>query len=162
MRLKWKSICFLLLVITVMIPMTGYAEVENKEGNYTIILQRMYISGDASEEIMTKQDIKPTEIVTQYHDWALIYCDDEQYVFLKKINDISPFMKKHGFFGITEDGFFHIYEMSLERKKVIQSFFHVDTKKLEALKREQFKKGIRVHSKKQYMHVIHEMKKYRK
>lgn len=159
MSQMWRNLflCSIVIFIVFLLPLKGYAQEE-----YTIILQRTYMSGDGCEEILSHQHMKPADIMKQYHDWTLVYQDDEEYVFLKKVNDLSPFVKANGFFGITEDGFFHMYGQSSKHKKVIQSFFHVDTKRMETMKREQYKKGVRIHSKHQYFQVIHEMEHYRK
>jgi forespore regulator of the sigma-K checkpoint len=144
---------------------TDNAEMENKayEVNgpltVTVILERLYLDGEVSEEIVEETIWSMEDFWAQYEDWQLVHQDEEQIVFQQQIDDISPLLKSNGYFGITEDGILTIYEgKPRESTKVIQSFFQIDIKKLESHQHNQLKEGIRVSSKDHYVDIIETFK----
>jgi forespore regulator of the sigma-K checkpoint len=129
----------------------------------TIILERMYLDGEVSEEIREEAVTSMKEIWKKYKGWQLVNMDDEQIVFQKNMNDISPLAKANGYFGMTEDGTLSIFEGKPdESSRVIQSFFQIDVEKLESHQHEKLKKGIRVHSKANYERVLETYKSFYK
>ncbi|WP_374058287.1 BofC C-terminal domain-containing protein [Thermaerobacillus caldiproteolyticus] len=120
-----------------------------------VILERMYLDGEVSEEIREETVVSMKDIWKKYEGWQLVDMDDEQIVFQKTINDISPLLKANGYFGLTKNGTLSIFEGKPNKSsRVIQSFFQIDIKKLESRQHEQLKKGIRVISKSQYKDII--------
>nr|WP_245934798.1 intercompartmental signaling factor BofC [Anoxybacillus vitaminiphilus] len=120
-----------------------------------IILERIYLDGEVSEEITEETVVSMKDIWKKYKGWQLVDMDDEQIVFQKSVNDISALSKANGYFGLTKDGTLSIFEgKPNESSRVIQSFFQIDIKKLESRQREQLKKGIRVVSKTRYKDII--------
>jgi len=121
----------------------------------TILLERMYLDGQVSEEIRKETVTSMHEIWKKYSDWQLVDLDDKQVVFQKTINDISPLAKANGYFGLTKDGTLSIFEgKPTPSSRIIQSFFQIDVKKLESRKQQQLKKGIRVVSKARYEDIL--------
>ncbi|MCL6587538.1 MAG: intercompartmental signaling factor BofC [Anoxybacillus sp.] len=121
----------------------------------TILLERMYLDGQVSEEIRKETVTSMHEIWKKYSDWQLVDFDDKQIVFQKAINDISPLAKANGYFGLTKDGTLSIFEgKPTPSSRIIQSFFQIDVKKLESRKQQQLKKGIRVVSKARYEDIL--------
>ncbi|MBE4908120.1 intercompartmental signaling factor BofC [Bacillus luteolus] len=125
----------------------------------TVILERLYLDGEVSEEIVEETIWSMEDFWAQYEDWQLVHQDEEQIVFQQQIDDISPLLKSNGYFGITDDGILTIYEgKPKESTKVIQSFFQIDVKKLESHQHTRLKEGIRVSSKDHYEDIIETFK----
>ncbi|QOR65670.1 intercompartmental signaling factor BofC [Cytobacillus suaedae] len=125
----------------------------------TVILERLYLDGEVSEEIVEETIWSMEDFWAQYEDWQLVHQDEEQIVFQQQIDDISPLLKSNGYFGITEEGILTIYEgKPKESTKVIQSFFQIDVKKLESHQHTRLKEGIRVSSKDHYEDIIETFK----
>ncbi|BDG46330.1 intercompartmental signaling factor BofC [Parageobacillus sp. KH3-4] len=121
----------------------------------TIVLERQYLDGEVSEETKEETVVSMKDIWKKYKGWQLVNMDDETLVFRKTVNDISPLLKTNGYFGITEDGTLSIFEgKPAHSKRIIQSFFQIDVKKLESRQHKQLKQGIRVVSKSQYQDII--------
>jgi forespore regulator of the sigma-K checkpoint len=128
---------------------------ESNEVKMNIILERIYLDGEVSEEITEETVVSMRDIWKKYKGWQLVDMDDEQIVFQKLVNDISPLAKANGYFGLTKDGTLSIFEgKPNQSSRVIQSFFQIDIKKLESHQHEQLKKGIRVVSKSRYKDII--------
>ncbi len=120
----------------------------------TVILETVYMDGEVSEEIREETVASMKDIWNEYKDWYLIDMDDEQIVFQRYVDDLSP-LTKAGYFGLTKDGTLSIFEGKPgESSRVIQSFFQIDVKKLESHEQEKLKKGISVRSKRNYKRVI--------
>lgn len=120
----------------------------------TVILETVYMDGEVSEEIREETVASMKDIWNKYKEWHLINMDDEQIVFQRYVDDLSP-LTKAGYFGLTKDGTLSIFEGKPgESSRVIQSFFQIDVKKLESHEQEKLKKGISVRSKRNYKRVI--------
>lgn len=120
----------------------------------TVILETVYMDGEVSEEIREETVTSMKDIWNKYKEWYLINMDDEQIVFQRYVDDLSP-LTKAGYFGLTKDGTLSIFEGKPgESSRVIQSFFQIDVKKLESHEQEKLKKGISVRSKRNYKRVI--------
>ncbi|THE15323.1 regulator [Bacillus timonensis] len=127
----------------------------------TVILERVYVDGEVSEEILKETILSMEDFWAQYEDWNLVHQDEEQVVFQQRIDDISPLLKTNGYFGLTEDGILSIFNgKPAESDKVIQSFFQIDVEKLESYQHDLLKKGIKIGSKDEYINVIETYKTY--
>ncbi len=127
----------------------------------TVILERVYVDGEVSEEIIKETILSMEDFWAQYEDWNLVHQDDTQVVFQQRIDDISPLLKTNGYFGITEDGILSIFNGKPdESEKVIQSFFQIDVEKLESYQHDLLKKGIKIGTKDEYINVIETYKTY--
>jgi forespore regulator of the sigma-K checkpoint len=143
------------LTASISLAAASIAYAEAPPVQMTVILERLYLDGEVSEEIKTETVTSMKEIWEKYKGWQLVDMDDEQMVFQKSIHDISPLLKANGYFGLTKDGTLSIFEgKPSESSRVIQSFFQLDIKKLESSQQKQLKKGIRVKSKARYQNII--------
>ncbi|MCV5466885.1 intercompartmental signaling factor BofC, partial [Escherichia coli] len=76
----------------------------------TILLERMYVDGEVSEEIFTEKVADLEKFLQQYKEWQLVDRDDVQIVLQKKVDDISPLLKTSGYFGVSEEGILQIFK----------------------------------------------------
>lgn len=127
-----------------------------------VILQRKYLDGEVSEEIIHEKVATIDEIVEMFSDWQLLDHNNDSVVFLRKVDDISPLLKTNGYFGITGDGTFSIFNGRPNSNDVIQSFFQIDVEKLESHKHDELIEGIRIESKDQYLEVLKIFETYSK
>lgn len=123
-----------------------------------VILQRHYLDGEISEEIVKETIWSMEDFWAEYRNWQLIDQQEGQMVFRQNLDDISPLMKADGYFGISEDGVLTIYKGKPGSEEVIQSFFQIDVSKLETRQQEELKQGIPVVSKDHYQRVIESFK----
>src|SRR4051794_31870583 len=86
-------------------PMDSDQKEEKTEPvNVTVILERVYLDGEVSQEVVHETCWSMENFWAKYDQWQLIDSDESAMVFRKQVNDISPLLKANGFFGITEDG----------------------------------------------------------
>jgi len=128
----------------------------------TVILERMYVDGEISQELVVETIWSLENFWAKYDEWQLIEMDKDTIVFRKQIDDISPLLKANGYFGITDEGVFTIFNGRPKRSVIIQSFFQIDLGKLESKKWEELKRGIPIKTKQQYVEVIDTFKVYSK
>ncbi len=126
----------------------------------TVILERVYLDGEISEEKVEETVRSMEDLMNRYDEWQFIRMNEETVVFQQYIDDISPLLKANGYFGLTEDGVLTIFNGRPDESKIIQSFFQIDVGKLESRKRLQLKKGIPIKTKDQYEKVIEAFKPY--
>ncbi|KAA0549567.1 Forespore regulator of the sigma-K checkpoint, BofC [Bacillus sp. BGMRC 2118] len=126
----------------------------------TLILERIYLDGEVSEEIKEVSIQSMEDFMEEYSSWQMIDQNDEQMVFQKNIDDISPLLKANGYFGITKNGVLTIFNGKPATDKVIQSFFQIDVKKLESHQHEELRKGIPIQSKDKYVEVLEVFKPF--
>lgn len=128
----------------------------------TVILERIYLDGEISEEIVEETILSMEDFWAEYADWNLVDQDETQVVFQQKVDDISPLLKINGYFGISEEGILNIYEGKPSDQKIIQSFFQINTKELKSHQQLELKKGIPILSSDRYKEVLKMYKKYAK
>lgn len=127
----------------------------------TVILEKKYIDGEISEEVVNETVWSMEDLWNMYTGWQVIQQDDKQIVISKNVNDISPLSKANGYFGITNDGTLTIFEgKPHQSSKIIQSFFQIDLGRLESSDQKLLKKGIPVQSKDHFEKVIETFKAY--
>lgn len=126
----------------------------------TVILERLYVDGELSQETTKEMIWSLEEFWAKYDKWQLIEMKENMMVFRIYIDDISPLLKANGYFGITDEGVFTIFNGRPKQTNIIQSFFQIDLGKLESNKWEELKKGIPIKTKEQYVHVIETFKPY--
>ncbi|MCM3596371.1 intercompartmental signaling factor BofC [Metabacillus idriensis] len=127
----------------------------------TVVLERIYLDGEISEEVKNETILAMEDFWAKYEDWQLIDQDDHQIIFQKEVDDISPLLKANGYFGISSEGVFSIFNGKPDdASEIIQSFFQIDVKKLETRKHDELRQGIRIESKDQYLKVIQSYKAY--
>lgn len=125
-----------------------------------VILETIYLDGEVSEEIVEETIWSMEDFWADYEGWTLVNLDDSQIVFQQNINDISPFLKLNGYFGLSEEGILSIFNGKPAEENVIQSFFHINTDKLESHQHVQLKQGITVLTREKYEEVIKTFKQY--
>lgn len=164
-------LAFLTILISVALSsifVTATASAENRENpqevtgpmERQVILQRVYMDGEMSEETLTVKILAMEDFWASYRDWQLIDQNEERVIFQKKENDISPLLKANGFFGITQDGTLSIFNGKPEDSHIIHSFFQIDIGKLETYKQRELLKGIPILNKNRYEQVIEAYKPY--
>lgn len=123
-----------------------------------IVLKRTYLTGET--EVETREEVigSSDELQERYEGWTLTNKKGNEYTFETRINDISPACKNNGYFGINEKGELSLFEGVPEKEKVIQTFFRLDTEKIEShLPNEELtmlKRGIRVKDVVEYNSVL--------
>lgn len=127
-----------------------------------VILERVYLDGEISEEILEETILSMEDFWAEYAEWNLVDQNEAQVVFQQKIDDISPLLKINGYFGISDEGILNIYEGKPSEEKVIQSFFQINMKKLKSHQQQQLENGIPVLSRDRYEQVLKMYKKYAK
>ncbi|MCM3568419.1 intercompartmental signaling factor BofC [Neobacillus mesonae] len=125
-----------------------------------VILERVYLDGEVSQEIVHEQCWSMENFWAKYDSWTLKHREESTMVFSKQMDDISPLLKANGYFGITEDGVLTIFNGRPGSSKIIQSFFQIDMKKLESHKQEQLLQGIPIKTKDHYVKVLETFKHY--
>ncbi|MEH7442309.1 intercompartmental signaling factor BofC [Bacillus sp. JJ1122] len=125
-----------------------------------IILQRVYLDGEMSEEGVMETIWSMEDFWAKYDDWQLIDMEKNKAVFRQDIDDISPLLKANGYFGLSEEGVLTIFNGRPDGSNIIQSFFQIDLGRLESFKRDQLKKGIPIKNKQCYEEVLETFKPY--
>lgn len=125
-----------------------------------VVLQRVYLDGEMSEETHTESILAMEDFWVEYAGWQLVDQNNEEIILKKNESDISPLLKSNGFFGISEDGTFSIFNGKPEEQKIIQSFFHIDIEQLEVKIQEELVQGIPILNKNQYEKVLEVYKSY--
>ncbi|OLO36477.1 hypothetical protein BTR23_15545 [Alkalihalophilus pseudofirmus] len=123
-------------------------------------LERVYLDGEISEEIVEETIWSMEDFWAFYDDWLLIDQNEQEVHFIQEIDDISPLLKINGYFGISDEGVLNIYEGKPDEKRIIQSFFQINTKKLKSHHESELKNGIPVMSRENYQEVLKTFKKY--
>jgi len=137
--------------------MLAQVQVEAAPVEKMVILQRMYVDGEMSEE--TKVETMD-DFWQKYSGWELIEQNEKEIILRKQENDLSPLLKSNGFFGVTVDGKLSIYYGKPDQDQIIHSFFQMDVGKLEVYQHAQLLKGIPIKTKEQYEQVITAYKAY--
>ena len=128
--------------------------------NLTVILERVYLDGEVSQELVHETCWSMETFWAKYDQWQLTDTNKSTYVFRKKVDDISPLLKANGFFGVTEDGVLTIFNGRPGQSRIIQSFFQIDIRRLESKKQEELFQGIPIKSKDHYVEVLETFEPY--
>ncbi|WP_286183253.1 intercompartmental signaling factor BofC [Bacillus sp. ISL-55] len=126
----------------------------------TIILQRVYLDGEMSEERIEETIWSMEDFWAKYDEWQLVDMEANKAVFRLKYDDISPLLKANGYFGLSDEGVLTIFNGRPDGSNIIQSFFQIDLGRLESIKRDQLKKGIPIRNKQCYEEVLETFKPY--
>ena len=135
-------------------------QVEASAVDKRVILQRVYVDGEISEESRVETIGAMADFWQKYAEWELIEQNDEEIILRKQENDLSPLLKANGFFGVTVDGKLSIYYGKPDQDQIIHSFFQMDVGKLEVYQHAELLKGIPIKTKEQYEQVITAYKAY--
>ncbi len=153
---------FLLVVQSRAFAETGSNEEWNEPVTVDVLLKCLYMDGEISEETVTETIYSMENFWAKYEDWQFVGMENDQMIFQKKAEDISPLLKANGYFGVTEDGILTIFNGKPYKSHIIQSFFQIDVGKLESTKREELIKGIPIKTKDRYVEVLETFKTYSK
>ncbi|MFA9557194.1 BofC C-terminal domain-containing protein [Evansella sp. AB-rgal1] len=125
-----------------------------------VILQRHYLDGEVSEEVVEETIWSMEDFWAFYGEWQLVDQLEGKVIFKQDTNDISPLLKMNGYFGLSEDGFLNIYNGKPMDNEVIQSFFQVNTSRLKSHLHRELLEGIPVSTKDHYLEVIKMFEEY--
>jgi forespore regulator of the sigma-K checkpoint len=154
-------LCFITALFVCIILFAENAKAAVNEEEFTVFLERVYVDGVVSQEVIRHVGHPRQEILDNYGQCRLVKETEDELVLRAYIDDISPLLKTNGYFGISVGNILSIYEGKPNHStKVIQSFFQIDVEKLESYHREELKKGIRVHSKDEYVSLMNFFKDY--
>ncbi|KAB2338692.1 regulator [Cytobacillus depressus] len=180
MRNKWAFVIFALCLAGLFpfqlnplhVWMNGKTALANSEVDYkervndpitiNVVLERMYMDGEVSQEWLTEEIWSMENFWAKYEEWQLIDMDEDQAIFRKYMDDISPLLKANGYFGITDEGVLTIFNGKPQKMNIIQSFFQIDIGRLESKKCEELKEGIPIKTKEQYVEVLETFQSYSK
>jgi forespore regulator of the sigma-K checkpoint len=125
-----------------------------------VVLRRLYLEGEISEEIRTETIWSMEDFWAKYENWQLVDQQEGSITFQKKVEDISPLLKVNGHFGIDKNGILTLYKGNPSEQEAIQSFFQINIKKLESNLRQELEEGIVILNKDRFHEVIQVMKRY--
>lgn len=123
-----------------------------------LTLQKTFVCGTEAEEKVTKMVPSLDQIYLDYQDWELVSQQENHFVFKKWVHDLAPVCRENGYFGLTENGILTLFEGPPKEAKVIQTFFQIDTNKLESALPQNdltlLKQGIRIHDLAEYNSIL--------
>ncbi|WP_078552655.1 intercompartmental signaling factor BofC [Bacillus alkalicellulosilyticus] len=125
-----------------------------------VVLERVYLDGEISEEVVQETIWSMEDFWAFYADWTLLDQNESRVTFQQEVNDISPLLKINGYFGISEEGILNIYDGHPNHEKVIQSFFQINTNKLQSHQHHELKEGIPVLSRENFQEVLKTFERY--
>lgn len=142
----------------------GYRMIESSKGREAsrqavdVLLQRTYLCGKTEEETRREFVSSSKELTERYSGWTLVSNEQNKYTFRQDVDALAPGCEGRAYFGISEHGDLTLFDGLPKEGKVMQTFFQIDTKKLEAtLPKEELallRKGIRVHDKAEYHSIL--------
>lgn len=160
---KYASLLFVIfvfLLLTMIDPFATLANDEYEAKTVQVKLERVYLDGEISEEILTETIYSLEDLFALYDGWVVVEEKEDMIHLRKEIDDISPLLKINGYFGISGDGLLNIYEGRPIEDKVIQSFFRINTKKLKSHQQIELQEGIPVMSRENYEDILNLYKQY--
>ncbi|KAB8134749.1 regulator [Gracilibacillus oryzae] len=124
-----------------------------------VMLEKEYIDGQIDVTKVKETITSMEDFWAYYEDWQLMEQKQGFIRFRKEVNDISPYVKTYGYFGIR-DGILTIFEGVPVNEAVINSFFHIDTKELESHLLKDLMNGIKIDTKEDYERVLETYRNY--
>lgn len=97
-----------------------------------LVLQRSYMCGQQDEEHKKLESDSIEDLLAEYSGWEIISIGPDKVVLHQQVNDLSPLCKENGYFGLTEDGTLTLFNGLPAEQKVIQTFYRIDTERMEA------------------------------
>ncbi|WP_112181465.1 MULTISPECIES: BofC C-terminal domain-containing protein [Paraliobacillus] len=133
-------------------PTTSQPEV-NEQLVLEVTLQKQYLDGKIEEETHEESIGAMEDFWASYEDWQLVEQSSGEMTFRKQVDDISPYLKANGYFGLQE-GMLSIFEGEPVHQQVIQSFYQIDTSTLESFQIEELETGIKIEDIETYHQVL--------
>jgi forespore regulator of the sigma-K checkpoint len=125
---------------------------------YELVLARTYLCGVKDEERRPLSRDQLSQELNKYRGWEVVSADAAKLILHKRENDIAPSCKANGYFGLSKDGFLTLFNGLPSEQNVIQTFYQINTAKMEAsLSKEEvesLRKGIRVRDLAEYNSVL--------
>ena len=118
-----------------------------------IVLQRQYVDGRMETESYKETITAMEDFWYAYEDYQLIDQKVGQMVFREYVDDISPYLKEVGYFGLADQQLV-IYEGEPQYNQNIQTVYDLDISDLSTVERDQLTNGIKIESKQIYEEVI--------
>ncbi|MCF6092744.1 BofC C-terminal domain-containing protein [Microaerobacter geothermalis] len=120
-----------------------------------VVYQIRYVCG-VTDEI--RETVLMDKLSQLDKEWELIRATDKEMVYLKQVDDLAPACKENGYMGLSEGGVLTLFLGPPADKKVIQTFYPLDTERLESsLPSEELKllqSGIRVRNLAEYNSIL--------
>ncbi|ENH97106.1 hypothetical protein J416_07452 [Gracilibacillus halophilus YIM-C55.5] len=135
------------------------AVVANQPVKIEVTLEKHYIDGKVEKEQKTETVLSMPDFWASYQEWNLVDQSQGHVHFRQQIDDISPYTKAHGYFGI-KDGILTIFEGVPVNDAAVQSFYQIETEELETRLYNQLKEGIKINSKQDYTNVLETYRPY--
>ncbi|SEM52268.1 forespore regulator of the sigma-K checkpoint [Terribacillus saccharophilus] len=145
---RFLVFCLLFLLVVPSVTVHAADPVEVK-----VVLQRQYIDGKQTEVAHQEKIYAMEDFWSTYHDWQLVSQKEGLVVFKQEVMDISPSLKKNGYFGIYK-GKLTIFEGRPVDQQAIQSFYQINKGKLESHQAEELEDGIKIQSREVYEDVL--------
>lgn len=124
-----------------------------------VVLQNQFIDGRMETEIIEETIMAMEDFWSKYEDYQLIDQKVGEITFRKKVNDISPYLKKVGYFGLNDD-MLTIFEGEPEYEQVVQSFYNISVNELSEAEIERLNQGIKIDSKQVYEQTLEVFRDY--
>ncbi|SHN09192.1 BofC C-terminal domain-containing protein [Gracilibacillus kekensis] len=124
-----------------------------------LTLETHYIDGKVEREHLEETIASMEDFWSEYEDWQVMEQKEGFMRFRKEVDDISPYLKANGYFGI-KDGKLTIFEGVPLQEAAVQSFYQIDTEELESHLFEKLKEGIKIDSKHDYTKVLETFRSY--
>lgn len=118
-----------------------------------IILQKQYLDGRMDTDIFEETIISLEDFWYSYENYQLIDQKVGQMVFREYVDDISPYLKEVGYFGLADEQLV-IFEGEPQYNQSIQVMYQLDPALLSETEERDLKNGIKIDSKETYQDVI--------
>ncbi|WP_058307266.1 BofC C-terminal domain-containing protein [Gracilibacillus massiliensis] len=124
-----------------------------------LTLETHYIDGKVEREHFEETIASMQDFWSEYEEWQVMEQKEGFMRFRKEVDDISPYLKANGYFGI-KDGTLTIFEGVPLQEAAVQSFYQIDTEELETHLYEKLKEGIKIDNKQDYTEVLETFRSY--
>lgn len=148
----------LLIILLSASPGWGNGAHAQSPKKFSVMLQRVYLDGEVSEECVEETIWSMEDFWSKYENWQLVNMDSHQFVFKQEMDDISPLLKANGYFGVSDEGVLGVYNGKPNKSNIIQSFFQIDLEKLESTQQKSLQNGIPIKNKNRYVEVLETFK----
>ncbi|MGN8645634.1 BofC C-terminal domain-containing protein [Gracilibacillus sp. HCP3S3_G5_1] len=124
-----------------------------------LTLEKQYIDGNIETDYVKETIASMEDFWSEYQEWQVVEQKEGFIRFRKEVDDISPYLKANGYFGI-KNGQLTIFEGVPVQESAVQSFYQIDTEELETHLYEQLKEGIKINTKQDYLEVLETFRSY--
>lgn len=122
-------------------------------------LEKQFMDGRVEVEVEERTIASMEDFWTEYEAWQMMEQTEGYIRFRKEVNDISPYLKANGYFGL-KNGQLTIFEGIPLHEAAVQSFYQINTQELEANLYQQLEKGIKINSKEDYLETLEAFRVY--